>query len=198
MRVGVEMLYYEQNVDYPPFTLSRAQMELRDRVRMLWEQHDTWTLSAITSLVFGLPNADAVVSRLLRNPDDFKQVLQLYYGERIASNFRDLLKAHLSIAADLVNAAKAGDANAANAIERKWYANADAIAVLLGSINPYWPQEQWRRMLYRHLELVKRIAVDMLNGRYPASIAAYDENELHTLVMADVMSGGIIHQFHIT
>ncbi|OPX90813.1 MAG: hypothetical protein A4E52_00708 [Pelotomaculum sp. PtaB.Bin013] len=164
---------------------------------MLWEQHDVWTWSTITSIVFGLPNVDAVVARLLRNPVDFEHALLPFYGERIAAKFRDLLKDHLVIAADLVKAAKAGDNKAAAEAERKWYANADAIAVFLGSINPYWSQEQWRMMMYRHLALVKAEAVNMLAGKYEASIAAYDENEIHTLGMADVMAEGLIKQFHI-
>ncbi|VFU11842.1 hypothetical protein SCFA_140005 [anaerobic digester metagenome] len=37
----------------------------------------------------------------------------------------------------------------------------------------------------------------MLTGQYEISIAAYDENEIHILAMADVMAEGIIKQFHI-
>jgi len=176
---------------------TKAQVDLRNHLRMLWEQHDVWTWSTIISLVFSLPITDAVVARLLRNPVDFEHALQPYYGARIAAAFRDLLREHLVIAADLVKAAKAGDNKAAAEAERKWYANADAIAVFLGNINPFWSQEQWRRMMFRHLELVKAEAVNMLTGRYEASIAAYDENEIHTLEMADIMAEGIIKQFNI-
>lgn len=101
------------------------------------------------------------------------------------------------LAADLVIAAKAGNNEAAAEVERKWYTNADAIAVFLGRINPFWSKEQWRMMMRRHLDLVKAQAVNMLTGNYETSIAAYDENEMHILTMADVMAEGIIKQFHI-
>lgn len=187
---------YYQNFYHKPIVFTKAQVDLRNHLRMLWEQHDVWTWSTIISLVFGLPVADSVVARLLRNPVDFEHALQPYYGERIAAKFRDLLTEHLVIAADLVKAAKAGDNEAAAEAERKWYANADAIAVFLGNINPFWSQEQWRMMMFRHLALVKAEAVNMLTGQYEASIAAYDENELHTLTMADIMAAGI-KQFNI-
>lgn len=164
---------------------------------MLWEQHGAWTWSTIISLVFGLPITDSVVARLLRNPVDFERALQPYYGDGIAATFRDLLQEHLVIAADLVKAAKAGNNKAAAEAERKWYANADAIAVFLGNINPYWSQEQWRMMMRHHLALVKAEAVNMLTGQYEVSIAAYDENEIHILAMADIMAEGIIKQFNI-
>lgn len=51
--------------------------------------------------------------------------------------------------------------------------------------------------MFRHLELVKAEAVNMLTGQYEASIAAYDENEIHTLGMADIMAEVIIKQFNI-
>lgn len=125
------------------------------------------------------------------------KILRLYYGERIALKFRDLLTEHLVLAADIINAAKAGDDEAAEEAERMWYLNADAIAVFLGQINPYWSQEHWRMMLHHHLALVKAEAVEMLSGNYEASIAVYDQIELQALGMADVMAEGIIQQFCI-
>lgn len=191
------MVYCNQGFYHAPVVFTKAQVDIRNHLRLLWQQHAVWTWSTITSLVFGLPNTDFVVARLLRNPVDFERALQPYYGVRIAAKFRELLTGHLVIAADLVKAAKAGDNKAAAEAERKWYANADAIAALLGNINPYWSQEQWRRLMHHHLELVKAQAVNMLGGQYEASIAAYDENEIHVLGMADVMAEGIIKQFHI-
>ena len=135
---------------------------------------------------------------MLRNPIDFQHLLQFYYGEEIALKFRDLLTEHLVVAADLVKAAKAGDANAAAKAEKIWYANADEIAVFLGEINPYWSQEHWRKMMYHHLALVKQEAVNMLTGQYEDSVKVYDEIEIQALGMADVMAGGIIKQFYIS
>ncbi|MDD3653778.1 MAG: acetylglutamate kinase [Desulfotomaculaceae bacterium] len=191
------MVIYNQNFFHTPMMFTKAQVDLRNHLRMLWEQHDVWTRSAIVSIVFGLPDLDFVVARLLRNPVDFEHALQPFYGDRIAATFRDLLKNHLVIAADLVKAAKAGNTTAAAEAERKWYANAGEIAVFLGNINPFWSQDQWRNMMNRHLALVKAQAVNMLSGQFATSIAAYDENELHTLGMADVMAEGIIKQFNI-
>lgn len=190
-------MYYYNNFQYMPMMYTKAQVDLRNHFRMLWEQHDVWTRSTIVSLVFGLPDTEFVVARLLRNPVDFENALRPFYGERIAAEFRELLREHLVIAAEIVKAAKAGDNEAAAEAERRWYANADAIAALLGRINPYWSEEQWRIMLYQHLALVKAEAVDMLTGKYEAAVAVYDQIELQSLGMADVMAEGIIKQFNV-
>jgi hypothetical protein len=46
-----------------------------------------------------------------------------------------------------------------------------------------------------HLEQVIEQAVDELKGNYAASVAAYEPYIRHILVMADLISGGIIKQF---
>lgn len=146
-------------------------------------------------MAFDLPDVDLVTNRLLRNPEDFEALLRPLYGERIASGFADLLTSHLVIAAELVNAAKEGDSEAAAEAEARWYENADEIAAFLGSINPYWSAQQWRNMLYDHLALTKAEAVSILTGNYEESIALFDQIERQALGMADLMTAGIVQQF---
>ena len=169
--------------------------ELCKTIRMLWEQHGTWTRLAIESIVYSLPDADAATNRLLRNPKDFEAVLKPFYGDQIAAKFSELLTSHLVIAAQLVKAAKAGDTKAAAAAEKAWYANADEIAAFLASINPYWSQEVWQNMMHEHLAFVKGEAVDMLNKKYQQSVDTYDNMEQQILKMADYMTEGIYRQF---
>lgn len=175
--------------------ISKSQADLSDYIRKLWEQHVTWTRLTILSLVFDLPDIDFVTNRLLRNPKDFEELLKLLYGDSAAFTFADLFTNHLVIAAELVKAAKAGDSNAAADAEKRWYANADEIADFLASINPYWSREDWKTMLYKHLAMTKDEAVNMLTGKYSESITGFDQIEEQALVMADMMTSGIVNQF---
>jgi hypothetical protein len=177
-------------------TFTKTQVDIMNYIRVLWEQHSVWTRSAITSLVFDLPNENYVVDRLLQNPVDFYNILEVFY-ENSALEFQELLTEHLVLAADIIVASKEGDEEGAKQAEQLWYENADAIAAFLGSINPYWSNEQWKEMLYNHLDLVKAEAVSMLTGQYEESISIYDDIEIQALGMADVMSQGIIKQFEI-
>jgi hypothetical protein len=181
---------------YPnPMNITKAEVDLMNNIRMLWEQHGAWTRMAITSMVFGLPDEDLVINRLLQNPVDFANALKFFYGDKIASKFGDLLKSHLVIAAQLVKAAKAGDNKSATEAEKMWYENADEIALFLSYINPYWSRESWKAMLYEHLALVKAEAVAMLTKDYAGGIEVYDKIESQSLEMADMMAEGIIRQF---
>ena len=156
-----------------------------------------WTRFFLVSTVFGLSDLSDVTKRLLRNPADFAAVLKPYYGVQSAAAFEKLFTEHLQIAAQLVNAAKAGDSAAVQQERHKWYANAEAIAAFLASANPYWNRADWQAMLHEHLMMTESEAVQLLTGKYADSIAEYDEVQAQVLEMADIMAQGIIRQFRL-
>lgn len=174
---------------------NKAMCDLKNLVRMLWEQHVYWTRLFIVSVVFGLPDTVLVTNRLLRNPKDLAASLRPLYGETIAAELENLFTSHLTIAAELVKAAKAGDSAAAADAERRWYQNADQIAAFLARINPYWSAQEWRGLLNDHLEMTKNEAVDFLQVNYADSISTFNRIEKQALKMADVMTEGILRQF---
>lgn len=176
-------------------TVSKARLDLNNLMRSLWAQHGEWTRMTINSLIQNLPDLAPTEQRLLRNPKDFAKVLRVFYGDSAASEFERLLTLHLTLAADLVKAAMAGDTKKAADIEKKWYENADDIAELLGSINPYWSVNAWKRMLHEHLRLVKQEAVDIIEKKYQKGISTYDTIEIQAQGMADMMTEGIARQF---
>jgi hypothetical protein len=98
--------------------MSKAAVDLKSSMRLLWEQHIAWTRMVILSIIFNLPDLDFVTARLLQNPTDMGNLLKPLYGDNIATRFSSLIKDHLVIAADLVKAAKAGDQNAAGSREK--------------------------------------------------------------------------------
>ncbi|MEG0774605.1 hypothetical protein [Clostridium sp.] len=181
--------------DIPSSGITRLEFELSNKIRELWEQHTVWTRATIVSMVFDLPDVSFVTNRLLENPEDFGNLFRLYYGNRIASRLRDLIRAHLVIAAQLVTAAKVGENKIAADIEKRWYANGDEIAAFLAQINPYWSEEDWRRLYRSHLSLVKSEAVNLLTKNYDDGTSIYDELEAGALEMADMMVQGIIKEF---
>lgn len=169
--------------------------DLINDMRMLWEQHITWTRLTIISIAANLLDREVVIQRLLRNAADMADVIRLYYGDEVASKFGKLMKGHLMIAVVLVEAAKSGNSSTVADAERRWYANADQIAAFLGSINHFWPEETLKMMLHEHLALTEAEAVFRLNKNYMADIAQYDKVEKQALAMADAISNGIINQF---
>lgn len=200
-------MYRYYHTSYAPF-IWRAEtatvwpssvVMLNQTLRALWEQHVYWTRLAVDSIISGGPDVQATVARLLRNPTDFAQALQPYYGPGTAHRFETLLTEHLTIAAELVKALEAGDTQTASNAQSRWYANADEIADFLASINPYWSEERWRTMLHEHLDLLTSAVAARLGGKYEENIALADPIEQQALGMADEMTQGIANSFpHIS
>jgi hypothetical protein len=191
MTGGVE----EDELDNDMMDADMLQCELVNYFRMLWEQHITWTRMAVVAIANNLPDTDLILQRLLRNPVDFANALRTFYGDEAAQTFEDLFTGHLTIAAELVQAAKAGNTNAAADAEQRWFENASQIAEFLGTLNPYWSVEDWNAMMNEHLELLRDNATALLSRNYEESISGYDDIEAQALEMADMMAEGIARQF---
>lgn len=177
-----------------PAPTSRAAFH--DAMRQLWEDHIVWTRLYIVSATAGLPDADQVAQRLLRNQADIGDAIKPFYGDAAGTQLTALLRGHILTAAKLIGAAKSGDTTTVNAASAAWYANADSIATFLSAANPRnWPVAALQSAMRMHLDLTLTEATARLHGDWAADIAAYDEVHQHILQMADVLSDGIIKQF---
>jgi hypothetical protein len=170
-------------------------MDLVNYFRLLWEQHVEWTRMTVMAMIHQLPETQLILQRLLRNASDFANALAAFYGDEAAEEFEKLFTEHITIAGELVQAAMAGDNNAVTDADRRWHENADQIAALLASLNPYWNEDDWSAMMYEHLELLSSNIESMLAQNYEESITGYDEIEMQALEMADMMAEGIAMQF---
>lgn len=174
--------------------LERAAFQ--DAMRKLWEDHVTWTRLYIVSAVAGLPDAQPAAQRLLQNQADIGNAIRPFYGEVAGDKLSDLLRSHILIAADLVTAAKVGNAADVQTAAARWDANAVEIADFLSGANPVsWPRATMRTEMRHHLELTLREAQARLQGDWAADIVAYDEIHTHILGLADLLTAGIIKQF---
>lgn len=175
--------------------ISEQEVRLSNAMRLVWEQHVYWTRMTINSIAFNLPDLDAVTARLLRNATDMGNLLEPFYGSRIAEKFSNLIREHLVIAAEIVKAAKAGNQRAVADAERRWYANGAEISKFLSKINPFISEKEFREMFFEHLALTIQEAVFILQKNFKASIAVFDKIEAEALEMADTITVAIIRQF---
>ena len=167
-----------------------------DAMRKLWEDHITWTRLFIVSDLAGLPDKEQTAARLLQNQADIGNAIKPFYGDAAGDQLTKLLREHILTAAELLDAAKAGNTAAFEDAKTRWYANADEIATFLNTANPKaWPLDEMKDMMKSHLDLTLAEATARLNGDWSGDVAAYDKIHEQILGMADMLSQGIIHQF---
>ncbi len=176
-------------------SISSSEIKLRLDMRKLWEDHVTWTRMYIVNFAGGIDDDDQAALRLMKNQEDIGDAIKPYYGEGAGEELTALLKDHITIAVDLLDAAKRGEQERVGEADRKWRENADDIAEFLSDANPRWQKDEMRAMFYNHLDLTKDEAVARLNGDYEADVDAYDQVHEQALTMADELSEGIVKQF---
>ena len=175
--------------------LNNSIVNLKMDERKLWIDHVSWTRSFIVSDIASLPDKDVVLQRLLKNQDDIGASIKPYYGEEAGNKLAKLLREHISIGGQVVDAAKSNNKADLDKSNKLWYKNADDIADFLSGANPNLSNSELKDMLHKHLEFVTAQVVARINKNWKADVEAYDKGEDHMIKFADVLSEGIIKQF---
>ncbi|MDP2638487.1 MAG: hypothetical protein Q8P26_05505 [Candidatus Levybacteria bacterium] len=173
---------------------SKAQ-DLKLSMRKLWEDHITFTHFYVTSAINSLSDSDAILTRLMENQEDLGNAIKPYYGEEAGNKLASLLKDHIALAGEEVEAAMANDDVKFAQVDKEWYDNGNQIADFLSSANPNLSKDDARAMMKDHLDLLKQGIVDALAGRADATVVDYDKTHNQALQMADMISNAIIKQF---
>jgi hypothetical protein len=169
--------------------------ELRISLHNLWVEHIVWTRQYVVAAAADQPDASFAAERLLKNQEDIGNAIKPFYGDQAGNQLTSQLKDHITIAVDLLEAAKTGNSIALEQIEQKWYANADELATFLSVANPNWTKENMLNMLNEHLSLTKTEVVARLTGDYATDVTTFDALYKHAISMADEFTVGIVKQF---
>lgn len=174
---------------------SGSERELRDAMRKVWADHVIWTREYVVAALAGTPDADAAARRLMKNQEQIGGAIVPYYGKAAGDTLTTLLKEHITIAVELVNAAKIDNKAAFGDADKRWKRNASDIATFLAGANPNWPVAALTDAMNMHLETTTREVVARLQKKYDEDVVAFDAVFDHMMHMADVLSAGIVKQF---
>jgi hypothetical protein len=174
---------------------SSQAVALKQGMRKLWTDHVVWTRDYIIAAVGDQTDAQAAAARLMKNQDDIGQAVAMVYGAPAGQQLTSLLKDHITIAVELIKAAKAGNKTAQQQADAKWHQNGTQIADFLSKANPNWPRATLVEMMNEHLSTTTDEVVARLNKQWDDDVRAFDAVYDHILVMADALSDGIIKQF---
>ena len=168
---------------------------IKTDMRKLWSDHAFWTREVIGCIVDNSPGKAEAIGRLLRNQDEIGDAIKPYYGELAAKELTRLLRYHIVVAADVVTAARDGNASALEKANVKWYANSKEIAEFLSKANPNLEAADMRYMMDYHLRLTTTEVVTRIQKNYTENVKAFDKVYYEVLEMSDMISLGIVKQF---
>jgi hypothetical protein len=174
---------------------SASAVSLKQDMRKLWTDHVVWTRDYIIAAVGDQPDAKAAANRLMKNQEDIGNAVAKFYGAPAGQQLTTLLKEHITIAVDLIKAAKAGDKAAQQQADTRWQQNATQIADFLSKANPNWPKDTLADLMKKHLSTTTNEVVARLKKDWDADVRAFDDVYEHILHMADALADGIVKQF---
>ncbi|MCS0674319.1 glycosyltransferase [Cytobacillus firmus] len=176
--------------------ITQSEVKFENEFRRLWIDHVLWTSNYITSATTaGAEDQKQVLARLLKNQEDIGNSIKPYYGDAAGNKLTELLKEHIVIAGDIVEAAKSGQGAKVNQLNKEWHRNADDIAAFLSGANPNLKNEDVKKLLYTHLELVTDDLTASLVKDWDARIVSIDDGITHIIMMADAISDAVVKQF---
>jgi hypothetical protein len=183
---------YSHDTDTP---LKNSVINLKMAERKLWIDHVGWTSNFIVSDLASLPDKEIVLQRLLKNQDDIGASIIPYYGDEAGNKLSKLLREHISISGQVVEAAKNNNKADLDKYGKLWYKNADDISDFLSGANPNLSNSELKDMLHKHLDFVTAQVTARLNKDWKADVANYDKGEDHMIKFADIITNGIFKQF---
>lgn len=192
--IGAMGIGYVANKKMNPCPSAKTA-QLNTALRALWAEHVVWTRDYIIAAVANAADKKAATDRLLKNQVDLGDAIVPFYGKEAGTKLTELLKEHIMIAANVVQAAQENNTAKLNEENKKWHQNADDIATFLSSANPYWPKQDLVTMLNNHLALTTDEAVARIKKDWNADITAFDKVFEQALHMADMFTQGIAQQF---
>ena len=143
-----------------------------------------WTRLDIVASTADLPVGAA--KRLLQNQVDIGDAIKPYYGDAAGAQLTALLKDHIVISMEIIDAATKGDTARKESASKRWYANADEIATFLSGANPkHWPLGEMKKMMREHLEIDHRRVGGTSSKDWAADVKAYDKVQDLILQMAE-------------
>ncbi|MGN0027290.1 MAG: glycosyltransferase, partial [Clostridium sp.] len=122
--------------------ISKSKCNLIMDERQLWIDHVSWTRNFIVSDIASLEDKNIVLERLLKNQDDIGNSIKPYYGEDAGDKLAVLLREHIELAGEVLEAAKTKDSKALEKNNKLWYENADEIADFLSKANPNYSNNE--------------------------------------------------------
>lgn len=167
-------------------------LRLNEDMRLAWLNHVYWTRMYLMSAVADNADQQVVEERLLETADEITDVFARYLPIATTRQLRNLLTEHIEIGGQIIQALKAKNMSDYDALVKEWYRNANQMAALFASHNPYFESRETRNMLLNHLDLTREEIEQQVNGEYEQSIDVFRDVEQQALAMADYFARGLL------
>jgi hypothetical protein len=174
---------------------NKTSYALAQAMQRQWMEYAVWIREHTVAAVDERIDRAEVAARLLRVPTDIGRAVEKYHGRKAGRRVTQMLKQHVTIAIDFVDAACDGDRQRYNDVESVWDDNAADFATALGALNVTWTGARVRELWKAHIALIKAMLTARLEENFDHEVDTLDELMTTVVAFADAMTDGIIREF---
>jgi hypothetical protein len=174
---------------------NKSSYAFAQHMQRVWTDHAIWTRNFIVAAVDERPEVTEAAARWLRCGDEFGTTLDEYYSRRTARRVAKLLQRHVTVAIDLVEAARHGDRTKYGDIDSVWASNGEEFVDELCARNLSWAREElvFKWDLVR--SLTRRDLAARLEPNFDHDVDLFDQLLTANISFGDVVTDGILRQF---
>ena len=176
---------------FDPQCITYSQMNLIFNSRIYYRRLTTWTRAFLLSQYFGIGTSEELFNRLYLESIDIENMLQIIFGRVYSEEYSALLSQYVIALRDLISAQLSGNTEEIQKNVDRLYEDIDRRAAYLEALNPYWSEEEYKRLLGTYTQYVIEEANALAAGDYSRDIELYDQLNAHTNRMGDVFAEGI-------
>lgn len=175
-----------------PNEMENSVERLMEAMRLAWLDMLFWNRMYLMAVDADSKDQQAVEERALETADEITDVFARYLPIGVVRQLRNLLTEHVELTGEIARTLKSGDTENYNNLIKQWYNNANQIANLFSSLNPYFEGRETRNMLLNYLDMVREAMELQFNGEYGQSIDVFRDIQKQVLEMADYFARGLL------
>ena len=174
---------------------NKTGYEMAQVMQRQWTDYAVWIREYMVAAVDERIDRPEVAARLLRTPADIGRAVEKYHGRKVGRRVTQLLKQHVTIAIDFVDAACSGERQRYLDVESVWDDSVTDFATELGRLNVTWTGARVRELWPLQQASLKAMLMARLEENFDKEVDAYDELLSSVVAFADAIADGIIREF---
>lgn len=159
----------------------------------LWMKIVYWTRSLIQATIGNSPEQSSIGKELFISlPSEFFKEFNQYYSDQDSQEFLNIITNLINDNWQLTNSYKNKDALSIEINRNQLYQVADRLSEFLARINPYYKQDEIKKLMYGYVELKNNEIKAIATGNYDLETQIFEQIEDQAMLIGTYMAMGTI------
>lgn len=196
LQIGTKLKICMGEDGYRPEQPQMSERQLWEDMREVLSSQGMLEKMFIDSSNFSTENRDAVMQRLAQNPQDFTDILKMYYSDADSNAMKMMQTQWIAQLEEMTEAAKQIDHERMMVLSEQMRENAQGMAEVLAESNPELDEEYLEQLLVKLANSAYEDVNLMMEQKYPQALMVHEDAGRTRMELADYLTDGIIKNFY--